>query len=480
MSIIDEPITRQELYLSYLNGNTDITLPEPITRIERYLYALCVSGGGGAISGNIINIAKQKIEGGTRVTFTYVLEDGTQEKESIDILDGKNGANGQDGQDGTNGADGFSPTIIPDPDNTEDDYRLRITDVTGTHTTDNLIGAKGKDGAQGIRGEKGEQGERGVQGEQGPQGIQGDPFLIYLEYNDLSDFNPDDFQKAGQLFGIISSGLEGYKVYRFAGKDKDPQYTFVTSLGTGESIRGEQGPQGEQGVPGASGKDGTTYTPTIGIVKSGEDAEASIDLDEKNKEFKLNLTLPKGEKGEQGPEGPRGPVGETGPAGPEGPRGEAGPIGPQGPAGESGVEILNEEQTEANTTPDKYVSDAIVTRDLITRMGNMDFKLIDGVPNWSPRGADTWSPFRGGGGFSCFKADKIDAYSNIGGYTMINDGFILSISNLSRDIYVNNIVVASAKENQLIIVEAKMGDVVRASRTGGDWEFWVLYNAIIN
>lgn len=58
------------------------------------------------------------------------------------------------------------------------------------------------------------------------------------------------------------------------------------------------------------------------------------------------------------------------------------------------VEILNEEQTEANTTPDKYVSDAIVTRELITRMGNMDFKLIDGVPNWSPRGADTWSPFK--------------------------------------------------------------------------------------
>ena len=57
------------------------------------------------------------------------------------------------------------------------------------------------------------------------------------------------------------------------------------------------------------------------------------------------------------------------------------------------VEILDEEATEANTTPDKYVSDALVTRNLITRMGGLDFKLEDGVPKWSPRGADTFVPF---------------------------------------------------------------------------------------
>lgn len=53
MSLMDEPITRQEMYLSYLNGNTDIALPEPITRIERYLYALCMNGGGsGGLGGD--------------------------------------------------------------------------------------------------------------------------------------------------------------------------------------------------------------------------------------------------------------------------------------------------------------------------------------------------------------------------------------------------------------------------------------------
>lgn len=337
MSTLDSPITRQEMYLSYLNGNKDITLPEPITRIERYLYALCVSGGGGAISGNIISIAKQKIEGGTRVTFTYVLENGAQEKESIDIMDGKNGANGHDGQDGTNGADGFSPTIIPDPDNTKDDYRLKITDITGTHTTDNLIGAKGKDGAQGIRGEKGEQGERGVQGEQGPQGIQGDPFLVYKEYQTLDEFNPSDFKAVGQMFGIKEPEIGTYDVYRYAGGS---DYTFITSLGLSESIKGEQGPQGIQGVAGKDGADGTTYTPTIGTVKSGTNAGASIDLDENKQEFALNLVLPKGEKGERGPEGP------------------------QGPPGEGSVDLLETiEELEANTTEGKSV-DALLVKEI--------------------------------------------------------------------------------------------------------------------
>lgn len=91
MSLLDEPITRHEMYLSYLNGNTDIILPEPITRIERYLYALCMNGGGGAISGNIINIASTDIDGGTRVTFTYILEDGTQKTHSFDVMDGTAG-----------------------------------------------------------------------------------------------------------------------------------------------------------------------------------------------------------------------------------------------------------------------------------------------------------------------------------------------------------------------------------------------------
>lgn len=48
----DNPITREEQYLAYLNGSGNV-IPSPITRVEKYLYELCmngISGGGTAQS----------------------------------------------------------------------------------------------------------------------------------------------------------------------------------------------------------------------------------------------------------------------------------------------------------------------------------------------------------------------------------------------------------------------------------------------
>ena len=41
----DTPITREEQYFAYLNGDSDY-LPEPITRVEKYLYTLGINGVG--------------------------------------------------------------------------------------------------------------------------------------------------------------------------------------------------------------------------------------------------------------------------------------------------------------------------------------------------------------------------------------------------------------------------------------------------
>lgn len=57
---LDKPITREEMYLSYLNGNTSITLPEPITRKDKYLYALCKKNNGNG-NGNISVATKEEI-----------------------------------------------------------------------------------------------------------------------------------------------------------------------------------------------------------------------------------------------------------------------------------------------------------------------------------------------------------------------------------------------------------------------------------
>lgn len=62
-----------------------------------------------------------------------------------------------------------------------------------------------------------------------------------------------------------------------------------------------------------------------------------------------------------------------------------------------GIEALdvlgNKEELEANTTAGKVV-DALVVKEINNSLG-FDTKLINGVPNWSPRGADTWTPFSG-------------------------------------------------------------------------------------
>ena len=195
---------------------------------------------------------------------------------------------GENGQDGT---DGFSPIITPSTENTPETYKLDITTVDGTFITDNLKGERGFQGIQGIPGIQGEPGAPGQQGIQGIQGVQGDPFLIYKEYDNLEEFNPLDFRAVGQMFGVKPS-LEGgnYDVYRYAGED-EPQYTFVTSLGQTESIKGEPGLQGEQGIPGVDGKDGTTYTPTV-TAETGDDISAVVELDEEEKTANFLFTFP--------------------------------------------------------------------------------------------------------------------------------------------------------------------------------------------
>ena len=56
------------------------------------------------------------------------------------------------GQGALNGQDGFSPTVKENLNNTNDDYRLDVTDKNGTFTTPNLIGKEGKDGNDGQDG----------------------------------------------------------------------------------------------------------------------------------------------------------------------------------------------------------------------------------------------------------------------------------------------------------------------------------------
>ena len=69
---IISPITREEMYLAYLAGDTSVVLPEPITRKEQFLYQACLNGGGG---------------GGTEITDGIVVKarDGNGYATEVDV-----------------------------------------------------------------------------------------------------------------------------------------------------------------------------------------------------------------------------------------------------------------------------------------------------------------------------------------------------------------------------------------------------------
>ena len=58
-----KPITREETYLAYAAGDISLRLPNPISRKERYLYALCqIVAGGGATPEQIQNYVSAYLE----------------------------------------------------------------------------------------------------------------------------------------------------------------------------------------------------------------------------------------------------------------------------------------------------------------------------------------------------------------------------------------------------------------------------------
>lgn len=61
---IISPVTREEMYLAYMAGDTSVVLPEPVTRKEQFLYQACLnggSGGGGITPSGTKNITKNGV-----------------------------------------------------------------------------------------------------------------------------------------------------------------------------------------------------------------------------------------------------------------------------------------------------------------------------------------------------------------------------------------------------------------------------------
>jgi hypothetical protein len=80
--------------------------------------------GGGAIVGKNVTVsAVTPIDGGNRVTFSYVLDNGEKRESFVDVMDG------------------FSPTITENRSNNDSEFRLDIVTKNRTFTTPNLMNA---------------------------------------------------------------------------------------------------------------------------------------------------------------------------------------------------------------------------------------------------------------------------------------------------------------------------------------------------
>lgn len=220
--------------------------------------------GAGAVKGKNCTIdSVVDITGGKRTIFKWWLDNGTAQTTNLDVM---NGAKGDKGETGATGAQG----------------------IQGPQ------GPQGAQGIQGIQGPKGDTGATGPQGIQGIQGVKGDkgddgyPFLIYKQYDDISEFNAADFPEIGLMFMVmtwetdpVSGDDKGYPIYRYTGSGTPP-YSLVTYMNT-QGIKGEKGDKGDTGAQGVQGEQG-----------------------------------PKGDKGDKGDQGEQGIQGETGAQGANG------------------------------------------------------------------------------------------------------------------------------------------------------------------
>lgn len=217
--------------------------------------------GAGAVAGVPCQIQSiTPITGGNRVTFKWIDNNGDPHTQTMDVLDGATGPQGEKGDRGEQGFPGEQ----------------------------GIQGIQGPQGIQGAAGAQGPQGVQGVQGIQGPKGDDGYPFLIYKQYDDISEFDESDFPEVGLMFMVMVEDEDpethesiGYPIYRYTGVGTPP-YSLVVHLAS-QGIKGEKGDKGDTGAQGVQGEKGD-----------------------------------KGDKGDTGAQGPQGVQGETGVGVPEG------------------------------------------------------------------------------------------------------------------------------------------------------------------
>ena len=242
--------------------------------------------GAGAVAGVPCQVQSiEAITGGNKVTFKWEDNNGDTHTGSMSVMDGEKGDRGEKGLKGDTG-------------------------IQGPQGPQGIQGPQGLQGAKGDTGETGPQGLQGIQGIQGPKGDEGYPFLIYKQYDDISEYDPDDFPEIGVMFMVMQADEDpdtqqsiGYPVYRYTGEGT-PSYSLVCHLASqgikgdkgdkgdqGEQgIQGLQGPQGEQGPQGVQGPIGPQGEPGIGMPDGGTTGQVLVKASNSDYDFEYKDT----------------------------------------------------------------------------------------------------------------------------------------------------------------------------------------------
>lgn len=215
-----------------------LTAEEALGAAEAYTRASL--NGVGALKGVPCQIQSiEDISGGSRVTYLWEDKEGVEHTSVMIVLNGERGPQGIQGPQGVQGAVG----------------------PKGDTGAQGIQGIQGIAGAKGDKGDKGDQGIQGIQGIQGEKGDDGYPFLIYKQYDTISEFNASDFPEIGLLFMVMTpeydpetGDLLGYPIYRYTGAGTPP-YSFVVYMNT-QGIKGEKGDKGDTGAQGIQGEKG--------------------------------------------------------------------------------------------------------------------------------------------------------------------------------------------------------------------------------
>ena len=184
------------------------------------------------------------------------------------------------------GKDGFSPTVKENPSNTDNDYRLDITDKNRTFTTPNLKGKEGKTPTITIEANNNwfvNGVDTGVKAK-GEKGDTGSGFNTTRQYSSVSDMMADtDPANDSEIVVVVLGDIGNFYMRLSSYIDPDGETNGYLPIGSAQDISTIKGDPGVDGADGITPHiDPATKRWFLGTTDTGVKAEGKDGKDGKD------------------------------------------------------------------------------------------------------------------------------------------------------------------------------------------------------